>query len=76
MAANENNKRTNHFWKRISSEIPEIFEAIFIIIGNILRGVLKDICRQPRIWGKLLSLILFMVFYLLYSWLFKSCENC
>ena len=78
METNENNEKQppRPLWKRIGAEIYELLEAIFIIIGNILRGVFNDMRHQPRVLGKLLSLIVFMVFYLLFSWLFSNCENC
>lgn len=78
MDTTENNKKQppRPLWKRILTEIYELFEAIFIIIGNTLRGVFKDMRKQPRIWGKMVSLLLFMLIYLLYSWLFSSCKNC
>lgn len=77
MDTDENKKQPPRpLWKRIFFEIYELLEAIVIIICNTIRGVFGDIRNQPRIWGKLVSLVLFLVFYLLATWLFNSCENC
>ena len=61
-------------FRRIYMEIYEFVEAVVIIIANLLRVAVNDMRNQPGTWGKLIYSLLFLISYLLFTWLFNSSE--